>query len=135
MFKRLLCISFICLFGGINAKAQEVEVKAILDSTYLLIGSQMNISLEVDQPADVQVQFPNFVDTLTRSIEIVDASDPDTSLTDDRRSHIVRRLTVTSFDSGYHIIPPLPFFVKNNNFDGIFLFIVLKLIIYYLKIF
>lgn len=95
--------------------AQEVSVKAALDSAYLLIGGQMNVTLEVTQPAGAQVQFPTFTDTLTRSVEILEASAPDTSLTDDQRSRIIQRLTITSFDSGYQVIPPLAFLVKKQN--------------------
>ena len=101
--------------GCLSIHAQEVEVKATLDSTYLLIGSQMNIALEVTQLDGAEVQFPTILDTLIRSIEVLNITDPDTSLTDDQRSRIIRQLTITSFDSGYHIIPPLPFLVKNNS--------------------
>lgn len=114
MIKKQFSI-IVFLFGWLAVSAQEVSVKAALDSTHLLIGGQMNVTLEVNQPAGVQVQFPTFTDTLTRSIEILDASTPDTSLTDDQRSRIIQRLTITSFDSGYQVIPPLAFLVKNQN--------------------
>ncbi|MEZ4933004.1 MAG: hypothetical protein R2788_12910 [Saprospiraceae bacterium] len=114
MIKKQFSI-IVFLFGWLAVSAQEVSVKATLDSTHLLIGGQMNVTLEVNQPAGMQVQFPTFTDTLTRSVEILDASTPDTSLTDDQRSRIIQRLTITSFDSGYQVIPPLAFLVKNQN--------------------
>ena len=115
MIKKQLKILAFLLLGCLTASAQDVTVKASLDSTYLLIGGQMNVTLEVTQPAGAQVQFPTFTDTLTRSIEILNATPLDTSLTDDQRSRIILRLTITSFDSGYHVIPPFQFFVKNQN--------------------
>ncbi len=114
MIKRRLYI-LIFLLDCLTANAQEVSVKATLDSTYLLIGGQMNVTLEASQPIGEKVQFPSFTDTLTRSVEVLNITDPDTSLTDDQHSRISRQLTITSFDSGYHVIPPFPFLIKNNN--------------------
>ncbi|MEO1260487.1 MAG: hypothetical protein AAFZ15_16950 [Bacteroidota bacterium] len=108
---------FCCLicFGCISLNAQQLDVTARLDSTYLLIGQQMQVALEVSQPSEAQVQFPTITDTLTRFIEILDISPRDTMIKEDGFAQIIQRLTITSFDSGYHIIPPIPFFVKNIN--------------------
>ncbi len=115
MIKRLVNILFVVFVGSLAVTAQDISVKASLDSTSLLIGGQMNLTLEVLQPQGAQVQFPTFTDTLTRSVEIVNVADADTSLTDNERSRIIRQLTITSFDSGYHLIPALPFLVKNQS--------------------
>ena len=86
MIKQLNILVF--LLGCLTADSQNVTVKATLDSTFLLIGGQMNVTLEVIQPGGAQVQFPMITDTLTRSLEVLNISGPDTTLTDDQRSRI-----------------------------------------------
>ena len=109
----LWCLLF--LLGYMPANAQQMGVTARLDSTHLLIGQQMQVALEVNHPVGSSVQFPAFTDTLTRSIEILEMSTRDTFVKADGFAQIIQRLTITSFDSGYHIIPPIPFFIKNTD--------------------
>ena len=104
------------LTGCLPAWAQQgVSVKATLDSTGILIGSQTGLTLEVLQAAGLETAFPPLQDTLTRSVEILDVTPIDTIRTEDGLMRMTSRLTVTSFDSGYHVLPPFAFVSRQSN--------------------
>lgn len=89
--------------------AQAVSARASLDSTLMVIGGQMDLKLEVVQPAGLIVAFPLFTDTITANIEIVEAYKIDTTAIDGNRIAIAQTFRVTSFDSGLHYLPPIYF--------------------------
>ena len=101
--------------------AQEIKVNAKLDTNLILIGDQLKFKIEVEQNRNVYTEFPVFNDTIVSSIEIVERSEIDTTFLSDKIIHLEQEYTVTSFDSGFHVIPALPFpFVKNSIKDTIF---------------
>ncbi len=104
------------LLSGGCLYAQNVEVEARIDSTSLLIGDQTNLSLKINQPDSINILFPEFADTITRSIEIINRTPPDTLHLGNRRLKITRKYKITCFDSGYHHIPP---FIFHYNIDSI----------------
>jgi hypothetical protein len=96
--------------------AQQVKVKASIDSTHILIGDQLKLLFEIDKPKDLDVVFPSIPDSLGSKLEVVDRSKIDTSKLDDKnREKLVQRLFITSFDSGMHQIPPFYFKLKNGK--------------------
>jgi len=95
--------------------AQQVTVNARMDTTNILIGDQIRLFLEVNQPAGLPVIFPNIADTLTDKVEVIDRSDIDTQKSADNRLNLIQRLIITSFDSGLYFIPPFKFAVKNQG--------------------
>jgi len=99
-----------CLYG------QEVEVEARIDSNNVLIGDQTNLSLIINQPDSINVFFPEFSDTITESIEIINSTSPDTLRLDNKRLEITRNYNISCFDSGYHYIPP---FIFQYNKDSL----------------
>ena len=96
--------------------AQKVEVEARVDSTILFIGDQTNISLKVNQPDSINIIFPEFADTITGSIEIINRTSPDTLRLENKRLEILTNYRITCFDSGYFHIPP---FIFQYNKDTI----------------
>ena len=113
----LYIVLFVLLSGSIQIlKAQTVTVNASIDSTNILIGDQLKLLLEIEKPKDLKVQFPQVPDTFSSKIEVVNRSKVDTIKLDDKtREKLVQRLLITSFDSGYHRIPPFYFKLKNGN--------------------
>ena len=85
---------------------QNVSVSSALDSTLMFIGGQMNMVIEVVQPAEWIVEIPHFTDTITKEIEVIRFSKPDTIRNGDILT-ISRLYRITSFDSGLHYIPPI----------------------------
>ena len=106
IFRGLLVTGSILTFSSVNA--QQVTATAQTDSSLMFIGGQMNLTLEVTQPQNMTVAFPQFSDTITENIEVVDIAAADTTINNQMMS-IRKTYTITSFDSGLHYIPPIEF--------------------------
>jgi len=106
----LFMLSGGCLYG------QEVEVEARIDSNNVLIGDQTNLSLLINQPDSINILFPEFTDTITGSIEIINRTPLDTLRIENKRLEITMKYNISCFDSGYHYIPP---FIFQYNKDSI----------------
>lgn len=89
------------------------EVRARLDTAVIRIGEQavLTLSLELRDAAGAPVQWPTVADTLMRKVEVVGRSAIDTLPSGPDRDHtlLAQRLTITSFDTGFHAIPPFLF--------------------------
>ncbi|MCU4176110.1 hypothetical protein [Carboxylicivirga sp. N1Y90] len=105
--KYLLSFGFLLL--TLSMTAQNVSVSAKLDSTVTYIGGQMDLKIQMSQPNDIQLAFPTFKDTITKSVEIVRVNPIDTLSTENNRFLLEQRYRITSFDSGLHYIPPIVF--------------------------
>ncbi|NPD44143.1 MULTISPECIES: hypothetical protein [unclassified Lentimicrobium] len=90
-----------------NSFAQNVSVSS--DTNAILIGEQVKLDLKYQLPANKLGLFPVFNDTITSLLEIVSRTNIDTIFTEDGQQLLQQQLVITSFDTGYHIIPPLPF--------------------------
>ena len=118
MKQRLLyVVLFVLLSGSIHLlQAQQVTVKASIDSTHILIGDQLKLLLEIEKPKNLNVQFPQVPDTFSSKVEVVNRSKIDTIKLDDKeRVKLTQSLYITSFDSGRHQIPPFYFRMKNGQ--------------------
>lgn len=101
-----LIILFLVL--SLQVTAQKVEVSS--DTNAILIGEQVKLNLNYQLPSDHIGLFPVFKDTITSYLEIVSASSIDTLINQEEGTQTLsQQLIITSFDTGYHIIPPLPF--------------------------
>jgi hypothetical protein len=105
----LICILLSWQSGVI---AQEVIVKAELDTNRALIGDQLKLHLTVEKPAKLQVEFPAFIDTLSKNIEIISSIPPDTSSAADGRQLIRKDLLIAVFDTGFFEIPQFDFVIN-----------------------
>jgi hypothetical protein len=116
LFKTVL-ILFTIAFSE-SALAQQITVKASIDSSLILIGKQSHLLFEVAQPKGVKVQFPLFTDTLVTGVNILGKSKPDTIDLGHDRIQIKQMLTITSFDSALYYIPPYPFVAGKDTFNS-----------------
>ncbi|MFY9150650.1 MAG: hypothetical protein WAO52_01455 [Prolixibacteraceae bacterium] len=110
-------VLFVLLSGNFQIlKAQQVTVKASIDSTHILIGDQLKLLFEIEKPRDLDVQFPQVPDTFSTQIEVVNRTKIDTFKLDDKqREKLTQTLLITSFDSGMHQIPPFYFKLKDGT--------------------
>ena len=108
VFISLLCITSLGF-------AQNVTVSAVLDSQQILIGDQINLDISVQFDEQLPISWPAFKDTITGQIEIVQSSIPDTVKKESGETIIHQRLVITSFDTGYIILPPLNFMFNNDS--------------------
>ncbi len=115
---RFFTISLFALAVSLQLQAQDFSVSATPDSTLMVIGGQMDLTLEVSQPSDLNIAFPQFTDTITKNIEIVDRSEPDTTAQGNNRISVKQVFRITSFDSGLHYIPPMEFELASANLEA-----------------
>lgn len=86
--------------------AQEIKIKASVDSTNVLIGDQLKLKFEIEQPKELKIILPHFADTLTSAIEVSELHALDTlSVSDKDIVQFVQELTIQSFDTGLNTIP------------------------------
>jgi len=111
-----ILIAGLLLCSGMSA--QDVSVKATLDSVVMLIGHQSKLTLEITQPADADIAFPMVLDTLVDKVEVLSRTDIDTIFVNDERLHLTQEFMVTSFDSGFYYIPPFNFEIQPNSGGG-----------------
>ena len=121
--KKLLYL-FIFLFGSFSLSAQNITVNASIDTNFLLIGEQTQITLKVHYQLNgepVNIQFPSLKDTIsTKAIEIVYSSAVDTSYPNKNDLSFVeqtKKITITSFDSGFYEIPYFEFIINNQPYQ------------------
>lgn len=118
MKQRLLYVVLLVLFSGSfhALKAQQVTVKASIDSTHILIGDQLKLLLEIEKPKSLSVQFPQVPDSIGSKVEVVNRSKIDTvKLENNDRVKLTQSLFITSFDTGRYQIPPFYFRMKNGQ--------------------
>ena len=106
----------IALLLTVFARAQSVVV--VPDTTSIEIGDQLwftlSVNYRVDQGQDINVEFPEISDTLSKEIEVVQTSDIDTVISDDLLNFTLsKKIKITSYETGRHVIPP--FRVKFND--------------------
>lgn len=98
------------LVSGLTAIGQNINATASLDSNNILIGDQVKFTYKITVPVKSRVMFPVIADTLNKSIEVVSKSKIDTTTSTGKNLQTYSQtLTITSFDSGSHVIPPLLF--------------------------
>jgi hypothetical protein len=103
--------SFIALF---SANGQNLEYKATLDTASIILGQQVFLNLNFTAPKEAKVIWPKLQDSITSHIQIVRKSAIDTIKTEALRTYH-QRITITSFDSGVYIIPPITVGYKLAN--------------------
>lgn len=84
---------------------QEVSASASVDSNTILVGDWLRLRLTVIHPEEIALSPPAILDSI-EGIEIVDRSAPSKNKTDKGVEESIV-FTITSFDSGTHVIPPV----------------------------
>ncbi len=87
--------------------AQQVEVIASLDSSNIVVGDQISYKLQLIIPENYRFTWPSFNDTLTAHVEIISRSEIDTIALGDGLIELKQDFTITAFDTGYYLIPPV----------------------------
>lgn len=113
-FKQLLIGVFANLII-VSAFGQNASVKAVLDSQQILIGDQINLDLTATFNDGVSVAWPVFKDTITGQLEIIQSSIPDTVKKETGEIVIHQRLVITSFDTGFIVLPPVHFVFNEDS--------------------
>ncbi len=96
------------LLSAPAAVAQKAVAK--LDTAQIRIGEQIHLTFQVSFPKNAKTSWV-FSDTLSKSIEVLNRSKIDTSkrASAEGLTDYTQTLTITSFDSGVHVIPAFEF--------------------------
>jgi hypothetical protein len=108
-YRKHCWIVFLILVLSFRLHAQTNRATAQLDTNNIMIGDHVNVMLDFSSKENMAVYFPVYCDTCIKGIEIVKQSGIDT-VKDENGYRLTRRLTVTAFDSGAFVIPPMPFY-------------------------
>ncbi|HNY02001.1 MAG TPA: hypothetical protein PKG48_05415 [Bacteroidales bacterium] len=99
---------FLLLATGVSG--QQVGVSASLDTTAMLIGDHVGLTLKFTGPAGTQVAWPQIPDTIIGSITVIGRGRLDTTFTPDKKTVTYRQqINLTCYDSGFYTIPPISF--------------------------
>ncbi len=100
------------------------HASAELDTSRIRIGEQANLHLSITYRVDEgerSIEWPSIGDTLSSPIEIVRRTPVDTTLPQKEEDLYLFRqsktLTLTSFDTGYHPIPPFSFTIGEQTLE------------------
>lgn len=113
-FKKIAPFLAMTVLFTTSSAAQDAMVKAVLDSQEILIGDQINLDLTVEIADESTVTWPVFTDTITGQLEVIQSSIPDTTTKETGETVIHQRLVITSFDTGFIVLPPIDF-VSNQD--------------------
>jgi len=116
-----LLITLICFISLSQTSFSQVTVSVKMDTSMLLIGDQTYLVLEASFPDDMLVNMPIFADTIIDKLEILSVSNIDT-IRENQLTRISQKYHVTSFDSGWYVIPPQNFIIslpKINRIDTV----------------
>ncbi len=112
-------VVLLLLFFSYSSFASNISIITRLDTNEILIGDWVKYSVEIVRDNETQIVFPDLGNALkvdsVREIEIL-AFTFDTLLQSGMKKEI-RTYTITAFDSGYYIIPPIQFYTKTQEDD------------------
>jgi len=107
-------IVFILMAGFAFAQEESFSLQLNLDRTEIKIGEQITAELVLIQSVNSNLLLPELKDTLSKEIEIIELGKIDTNYEGSNLEikKLSRRLVLTSWDTGYHAIPPLELITK-----------------------
>jgi len=111
------CLLLLSVFSvGMDVSAQNAD--ALIDRDEILIGEQVVLSLScrISKNNPENIAFPVLSDTVVDKLEIVSQSSIDTLQTSEGASEtrLEQRFHITSFDTGYYVIPPMEFRINGE---------------------
>jgi len=126
-----LCIaglSFLLVWTlSLSSTAQNITATAAFDTNSIKIGQQVKLLLNVTYNANtgkhISITWPQINDTLTKQIEVVNQSKVDTIIADSSNLYRLTQtqtITITCFDSGSWVLPPLKFLVDSGTISDVY---------------
>ena len=96
----------------------QIQVELTTDTSNIRLGEQIHLDLKVKTPLNdsIQISWPIVSDTLSEHIDVVDILPVDTVKTAGR-AIFTQKWVLTSFDSGYHEIPPFNLTVNGQEIE------------------
>jgi hypothetical protein len=114
--RKTMLLLLVALGGATLAPAQDdILIKLSLDRDSILVGDQVDMTLQVSYSKSILFSFPALGDTLMPGVEIIKTSAIDTLRSKEKEDwvNVQRKYTLTSFDGG--VIYTLPKIVLIHN--------------------
>jgi len=116
-FRHIFSFSFVLIVFAFNS-VESFSQKAVLslDTSSIRIGEHVQLRLNATLPKSASLYWPAISDTLSGSVEVASKSKVDTNATS--RNDFVnysQSIIITSFDTGFHFIPPFTIFYAYNG--------------------
>jgi hypothetical protein len=113
---RRALLSILFILSSIVAFSQGASISAQLDTNVIKLGGQTKLRLRIEHTKDVVIAFPQFKDSIASHIEIVEEHKLDTISEKVTTFYkFEKSYTITSFDSGYWVIPPIRVYLNNDT--------------------
>ena len=116
--KLITGLLFLLFWSGL-LKAQRVEYGVSLDTTYMMIGDQQNLTFKVRSDTPVRIVFPDLKDTVTAGVEIISGPHRDSLKEKDGKWLYRQKYVITAFDTGVYVIPEMPLVLQEENYDNV----------------
>lgn len=100
------------LFFPAKGLTQKINARAKVDTTSIVIGDQFILSLEVNHPPGIEVIMPGVPDTFALFEKVNQVAVDTAEQKNDKSITLRQHFKLTSFDSGYHVIPPFAFLFR-----------------------
>lgn len=114
VFKQYIAILLLTISSSL-LQAQDLTIKASIDTNHILIGDPVNLTLQITKPLDFDIDFPELKDTITEKIEILNSNLTDTVDITNNKITLQKKYIVSCYDSGQFVIPPLPFVYQQDT--------------------
>jgi hypothetical protein len=98
----------------------QVQVQANMDSVQMLIGEQAHITLDVVAKKGSRIELPQFKrsEYLVPGVEVLSATDADTTEIDNGDVRVRKVYTITSFDENVYALPGMKVKVNNRDYQS-----------------
>ena len=120
--KKLCFILLFCMmsFLGIQCDAQVTFLRGRTDVDTIVVGQPFDYQLSLTIPKDYFVEWKQFGDTLSNSIDVINIEDVKTTAINNSDNVIMtQNLTLTSFDTGYVYVPEIAITYSKSLQDSI----------------
>lgn len=118
LVKIFLFFSLVLFGKSLVAQDSSIKATATLSKPMIKIGDWVELSLKVEGANGKSIEWPFVTDTVSANIEVVNISPIDTIVKGTGKV-LQQVITLTSYDSGYHAIPPF-IFVYDKISDTVF---------------
>lgn len=116
MDKRLIILLLSLFIGGLSEVKSQVDLSFYADTNHIRIGEQVSVQLVLinhgeDSP---EVTWPFAMDTLSKSIEVLELLPVDTQRYEEE-TIFTQQWNLTSFDTGFQTIPPFEIIINGEE--------------------
>lgn len=102
------------IFGFTLQLAAQNPVSSNVDSTQIKIGSAFNLTIKAEADQNDKVVFPE--QKMIGAFEVLETTPIDTILKD-RKMELIKKYTLTQFDSGKYNVPRLSVLINGKNYQ------------------